>query len=116
MSYDKASDRFGAAASTRQSPAVEAVKLTAAMVSDTADLATYAKAVRIWNGTATALTVMATPLAAGSDLAAAAVPITVPAGSVGYEPISVRRVWSTGSTGLSAALAAGTAEVLLLIA
>jgi hypothetical protein len=116
MSYDKTADRFGAAASTRQSPAVEAVKLTAAMVSDTADLATYAKAMRVWNGTATAITILATPLAAASDLAAAAVPITIPAGSTGYEPISVRRVWATGSTGLVAALSGGTAEVLLLIA
>ena len=116
MTYDSKFDRFGSAASTRQSPAIEAVKLTAAMVSDTTDLATYAKALRVWNGTTAAVTLMVTPLAAASDLAAAAVPITVPAGGVGYEPLSVRRVWSTGSTGLSAALGAGTVEVLLLTA
>lgn len=114
MTYDLRADRFGAASSTRQSPAVEATALTLAMVSDTADLTTYAKALRIWNGSAAAVTLMVTPSAATSDLAAAAVPITVPSGAAGYEAVSVRRIWSTGSTGLLAGLTAATVEVLLL--
>lgn len=116
MPYDSKVDRFGSSAASRQSPALDAVKLTAAMLSDTTDLTTYAKALRVWNGSASAVTAMATPLAATSDLAAAAVPITVPAGAAGYEAIAVRRIWATGSTGLAAALAAGTVEVLLLTA
>ncbi len=116
MPYDAKTDRFGSSAASRQSPALDAVKLTAAMLSDTTDLATYAKALRVWNGSSSTLTVLATPLAAASDLAAAAVPITVPVGVVTYEAIGVRRIWATGSTGLAAALAAGTAEVLLLTA
>jgi hypothetical protein len=116
MPYDNKIDRFGSSATSRQSPALDAVKLTSAMLSDTTDLTTYAKALRIWNGSAAAVTVLATPLAAASDLAAGAVPITVPAGATGYEAIAVRRVWSTGSTGLAAALTAGTVEVLLLTA
>lgn len=116
MPYDNKIDRFGSSAASRQSPALDVMKLTSAMLSDTADLTVYAKALRIWNGSGGAVTVMATPLAAASDLAAAAVPITVPPGAVAYEAISVRRVWTTGSTGLAAALAAGTVEVLLLTA
>ena len=114
MAYDSKADRFGSVASTRQSPAIDALALTAAMISDGVDLPVYAKALRIWNGSSAAVTVMATPLTATSDTAV--VPITVPPGCLGYEPISVRRIWSTGSTGLAAALAAGTAEVLLLTA
>lgn len=114
MTYDVRSDRHGAGSATRQSPAIEATLLTAAMVSDGVDLAPYAKALRICNAGSTAVTFKVTPLAAASDAAAAAVPITVPAGAVGYEPISVRRIWATGSTGLAAGLAAGTLEVLLL--
>ncbi|MBV5263162.1 spike base protein, RCAP_Rcc01079 family [Pinisolibacter aquiterrae] len=114
MTYHIEADRFGAAASTRQSPAVEAVALTSAMVSDTADLATYAKALRVWNGGSSAITLLVTPLGASSDLAAAAVPITVPSGQAGYEAISVRRIWATGSTGLLAGLTAASVEVLLL--
>lgn len=115
MTYDPHADRLGTATATRQSPAVDVARLTAAMVSDTADLPVYAKALRIWNGTAAAVTVMATPLAADGDTAASAVPITVPAGSAAIEPISVRRIWSTGSTGLAAGLGAATVEVLLLL-
>lgn len=116
MTYDVRADRFGANTATRQSPAVDAVRLTAAMVSDSADLTGYAKALRVWNGSTAAVTLMVTPLAAASDLAAAAVPLTVAAGTGAYEAIAVRRVWATGSTGLVAALTAGTVEVLLLTA
>jgi hypothetical protein len=113
MTYDKSADRYASTAASRQAPAVDAVKLTPAMLSDGADLAAYAKALRIWNGSSAAVTLLVTPVRTTSDLAAAAVPITVPAGAAGWEPISARRIWSTGSTGLATALAAGTVEVLL---
>ena len=71
MTYHIEADRFGAAASTRQSPAVEAVALTSAMVSDTVDLATYAKALRVWNGGSSAITLLVTPLGAASDASVA---------------------------------------------
>ena len=114
MTYDAHADRLGGGAATRQSPADEVARLTQAMLSDTTDLTTYAKALRIWNGSAANVTLLVTPLAAGSDAAAAAVPITIPAGAALYEPISLRRVWSTGSTNLAAGLASGAVEVLLL--
>ena len=113
MTYDRTRDPYATHAPSGPTQALAAVKLTAAMVSDTADIATYAKALRVWNGSSAAVTLMVTPLMAASDLAAAAVPITVPAGAVMLEPIAVRRVWSTGSTGLVSALGAGTVEVLL---
>jgi hypothetical protein len=115
MTYDRTADRFGSASISRQTPAADAVRLTAAALSDTADLAVYAKALRVWNGSAAAVTVLVTPLHAADDTAAGAVPVTIPAGGAAWEPISVRRVWSTGSTGLAAALAAGTVEVLLAV-
>jgi hypothetical protein len=114
MTYDARADRHGGSPATRQSPAADVVRLTAAMLSDTADLATYARALRVWNGSASPVTLLVTPLAAASDAAASAVPITVPAGAVTWEPISIRRLWTTGSTGLAAALTAGTVEVLLV--
>lgn len=114
MTYDAHADRHGGSPATRQSPAVDAVRLTAAMLSDTADLAIYARALRVWNGSAAPVTLLATPLSAVSDLAPGAVPITVPAGAATWEPISIRRLWATGSTGLAAALTAGTVEVLLV--
>jgi hypothetical protein len=115
MTYDRTKDRLGYAFATREGAAVDAVKLTAAMLSDTADLSTYAKALRIWNGSATAVTLKVTPLRASDDTVAGAVTVTVPAGVAAWEPISIRRIWSTGSTGLAAALAAGTMEVLLVV-
>lgn len=114
MTYSAAADPFSSMSVTREAPAQAAVKLTTSMLSDTAPLATCAKALRVWNGSSAAVTLMVTPLMSSSDLAADAVPITVPAGTVCPEPIAVRRIWSTGSTGLAAALAAGTVEVLLL--
>lgn len=113
MPYDRSKDPFSLASSSADAPARAAVKLTSAMVSDTADLPTYAKALRVWNGTGGTLSLMVTPLRAADDTAAGAVPLTLP-GVVGYEAIAVRRIWSTGSTGLVAGLAAGTVEVLLL--
>lgn len=113
MPYDHSADLLASTAASRQSPAIDATKLTSAMLSDTADLAPYAKALRILNNSNAAVTVLVTPLLSATDLAADAVPITVPAGIAAWEPIGVRRVWSTGSTGLAAGLDAGTVEVLL---
>jgi hypothetical protein len=118
MPYDPTKDRAfsqGQRAAPRpDDPATGAVRLTSAMVSDTTDLPTYAKAFRIWNGSGALVTLMVTPLHATDDTAAGAVPLTLPAGVVGYEAMAVRRIWSTGSTGLGAGLVAGTVEVLLL--
>lgn len=114
MAYNSSSDPHANGAGGVLSPARDAVKLTSAMLSDTTDLATYAKALRVWNGTTANVTLLVTPLTGVSDLAADAVPITIPAGAATLEPISVRRIWSTGSTNLAAGLAAGTVEVLLL--
>lgn len=114
MSVDVTKSPYARFVLSRESPAMRATKLTAAMISDTTDLAAYAKALRVYNGSSDSVTVLVTPEFSTSDLAADAVPITVPAGTAGWEPIGVRRVWSTGSTGLVAALAAGTVEVLLV--
>jgi hypothetical protein len=102
MPYTAASDNFAHVTPDRSGPAVDAILLTPALVSDTTDLPTYAKALRIYvpsGGSPVTLTV--TPLAAGSDTIS--MPITVPAGGVFYEAISVRRIWSTGSVNLFAA-------------
>lgn len=114
MPADATKSPYANYSGSRDTPATKAVKLTSAMVSDTTDLAAYAKALRVYNGSSAAITLLVTPEFSASDLAADAVPITVPAGVASYEPISVRRIWSTGSTGLVAALGAGTVEVLLL--
>lgn len=93
----------------RSAPARRVAELTAAQLSDTADLTSYAKALRVWNGSGATVTLKVQPLLGDQP-----VRITVPDGAAGYEPIGVRRVLSTGSTGLAAGLAAGTVQVLLL--
>lgn len=104
MPYDKQYDRSAGLAVGRDTPATDVVKLTSAMVSDSADLAIYAKALRVWvPASAGAVTLMVTPLAATDDTAAGAVPLTVPAGTAAWEPISVRRIWATGSVAWNAA-------------
>jgi hypothetical protein len=101
MPYSSASDKFANVSPERSGPSVDAVQLTSAMVSDTADLPTYAKALRIYvPSTGSAVTITVTPLGAASDTIS--VPITVPPGGVTYEPISVRRIWATGSANLFA--------------
>ncbi|TBW40978.1 hypothetical protein EYW49_02135 [Siculibacillus lacustris] len=107
-------DRFGSTSPTRETPAVEATTLTTLALSDTVDLPVCAKALRVWNGTGGKITLLVTPIKNADDGLAGAVPLSVPAGVVGYEAIAVRRIWSTGSTGLAAGLAAGTVEVILL--
>lgn len=101
MPYTAASDAYARVAPDRSGPAVDAILLTSALVSDTTDLPTYAKALRIYvPATASAVTLTVTPVAASSDTIS--VPITVPPGGVYYEAISVRRIWSTGSANLFA--------------
>jgi hypothetical protein len=101
MPYTPASDNFTHVSPDRSGPSVDVIQLTSAMVSDTTDLATYAKALRVYvPSTGAAVTLSVTPLAAATDTVT--VPITVPPGGVYYEAISVRRIWSTGSSNLFA--------------
>ena len=97
----------------RGTPATRAVNLTTGMISDTADLAGAAKALRIYNGSSAAITVLVTPEQQTDVTSAGAIPITVPAGIAETVPLSVRRIWSTGSTGLAAGITAGTVCVTL---
>lgn len=114
MTFDATRSAYANFSNSRGSPATRATLLTTGMVSDSADLATYAKALRVYNGSSAAVTLLVTPELAEDSTSAGAVPVTVPAGVSTYEALGVRRIWSTGSTGLVAALTAGTVEVLLL--
>lgn len=98
---------------TRSDPSILARNLVAVDLTDTGDLAVSAKAFEVWNGTAADVKLKITSI--GTDPAEEAAPflVTVPAGSLRVVPTSARRIWSTGSTGLAAGLAAGTVEVLL---
>jgi hypothetical protein len=107
MTYDPAKNRTAAA--QRSAPAENAIALTAAMVADS-DLATYAKSFRVYNMSAAAIVVAVTPLHADDG---AKVSFTIGAGEKETIPLAVRRVWSTGSTGLAAGLGAGTVECQL---
>ena len=109
--YDSSKDRLPRATPRTESPISDGYQVTAAMVSDSADLPTYAQSLRIWNGTTGTIRLMVTLMRTESDLAAAAVPIDCPPG-ISWEPLRVRRIWSAGSTGLAAALTAGTASVV----
>jgi hypothetical protein len=101
MPYTPASDNFTHVSPDRSGPAVDAILLTSAMVSDATDLTIYAKALRIYvPSTASAVTLAVTPLAAANDTIV--VPITVPPGGAYYEAISIRRIWATGSANLFA--------------
>lgn len=60
--------------------------------SDTVDLTSYALGLRIWNPNATASTVKFETVD-GNEIT-----ITVPATSLIVEPVSVARVWATGTT------------------
>lgn len=93
----------------RSTPARRAEELTADLLSDTVDLTAYAKALRVWNGSGAAVTLMVQPILGNTP-----VRVTVPDGAAGYEAISARRILATGSTGLAAGLIAGTVQVLLL--
>jgi hypothetical protein len=113
MPYDLTRDPRRNLRTEQVDPASRVEALTTAAVSDASDLPVYPKALRVWNGSLSAVTLMVTPARAPSDTTA--VPITIPAGGLTIEPISVRRIWATGSTGLLAGLASGEVEVLLLL-
>lgn len=104
MAYDGSRDRRGAASS----PAEAGYNLTASMVSDTADLAVYGKALRIRNGSTADIKIVMTPIHASADTST--MTITIGVGEREILPIAVRRIWSTGSTGLVAGIGAGTVE------
>lgn len=106
--YDQTRDPLAGNLPTRDAPAIDGYMLAPAMLSDTADLATYGKSLRIKNGTSSAIVIVVTPLRAESD--AAKLSFTVEAGDRETLAVAVRRVWSNGSTGLAAGLAAGTVE------
>lgn len=93
----------------KATPAEAGYNLTAAMMADDADLPIYGKALRIRNGSTADVKIVVTPLHAATDTAT--IGFTIGAGEREILPVSVRRIWSTGSTGLAAALTAGTAEV-----
>lgn len=81
---------------SRGSPATRAVPVAA---SDAADLATYAKALRVFNPAGAAATVRVTYAEEANDQAT--VDLVFPPGLT-IEPSAVRRVWKTGTgAGLS---------------
>lgn len=109
--YDPSKDRLPRATPRTESPISDGYQVTAAMVSDSADLPTYAQSLRVWNGTTGTIRIKVTLMRTEDDTAVAAVPIDCPPG-ISWEAARVRRIWSTGSTGLIAALTAGTAAIV----
>lgn len=105
MAYDQTKDRR----SDKSSPAEAGYNLTAAMVADDTDLPTYGKSIRIRNGTSVDVKIVVTPIRAESDTAV--MTFTIGAGDRETLPLGLRRVWSSGSTGLVAGITAGTVEV-----
>ncbi|MCA0399822.1 MAG: hypothetical protein LCH38_03300 [Proteobacteria bacterium] len=91
--YNPAADPFQGYARSPEAVAFDAVPVTPA---DGANLAAYAKALRIFVPAATAsATLRVTPLHAADD--ANTVTLSFPSG-VHYEPLCVRRVWATGTS------------------
>lgn len=105
MAYDGLRDRRNGPSS----PAEAGYNLTAAMVSDSADLAVYGKALRVRNGSTADVKIVVTPIHASVDTAT--MTVTIGAGEREILPIAVRRIWSTGSTRLVAGIGADTVEV-----
>lgn len=92
-------------------PASSIDTLTYAMTSDTTDLSVTARSLRVYNGSANPVTLM---VLAEDDTNQKA--ITIPAGSLSYEPIKVKRILRTGSTNLITAGAITTGvEITLLL-
>lgn len=89
--YDSSHDIFSLVAASATSPARLATLVTP---SDTANLAPYAKALRVYAATGPA-TIRITPLRAADD--DDTVTLTIVAG-VTIEAIAARRVWSTGTS------------------
>lgn len=95
MPYDQASDRFHGSSASSSAPARACVAVTP---SDAANLAVYAKSLRIYvpaNISGGVATVVVTPLLAASD--GDTVTLSVPPG-IAIEPLAVRRVWATGTS------------------
>lgn len=77
-------------------PSDPAAKAAAVLPSDTADLPAYAKALRIFvPSTIPTASVVVTPLLADDDTGTVTLHVTA---GVTFEPLSVRRVWATGTT------------------
>lgn len=118
MPYDKTRDCFRSTPSDRTGPGRKVAKLAYGQISDASDLTIYAQSMRIYNGSAAAITLMVTPIDPGAgDLITDAIPITVPAGACQWEPIGARRIWTTasGSTGLTSGGAIATGVEVLLV-
>lgn len=97
----------------RADPSILTKNLAVAAMSDTVDLDVWPKAFEIANTTAATIAVKFTPIGEFVDTVPDPVVELVPAGSVRPFDCGARRIWSTGSTGLAAAITAGTASVLL---
>lgn len=104
MSYDQTRDRRA----DKSAPAEAGYNLTAAMVADGVDLPIYGKSFRLRNASAADVKIAVTPMHAAAD--ASPMILTVGAGDREVFSLAVRRIWSTGSTGLAAGLTAGTVE------
>jgi hypothetical protein len=95
MPYDASADPYHSSSNSASAPARAIAAVTP---SDAANLATYAKALRIYVPASVAGgvgTVRVTPLRAASD--ADTVTLSVLPG-VSVEPLAVRRVWATGTS------------------
>ncbi|MCA0405379.1 MAG: hypothetical protein LCH39_04435 [Proteobacteria bacterium] len=92
-SYDPARNPSASYARSAGDPAGSAIDI---VPNDAANLTSYVKALRIYvPATLAEATVRVTPTLAEDD--ASFVTLRFPAG-VSYEPLSVRRVWATGTT------------------
>lgn len=109
--YNQTNNHFDKFVQTRSDPAVNAVNLTPADVSNENDLSVYPKALRVYNGSANPIVIVVTPVFADRD--DAKVSHTIAAGGTERIDMGVRRIWSDGSTGLVAGLTLGSVEVVL---
>ena len=92
-SYDPTTDPLNGVAG---GATIVAKNVAAVTPSDTLDLATYARAVRVYvPATLTEASVRVTPLLASDDAATATLKFSPGAW---IEPIAIRRVWATGTT------------------
>ncbi len=112
MSYSSEKDPLPRATARRESPAVKGRMLVAGDLSDSADLAVYAKSARVYNKTSSAIAIVVTPM---KNADADTMIFTIPAGERETIPLMFRRVWVTGSTGLQTGLTASTVEVQLYL-
>jgi len=99
-------------AAKRADPSVRTANLAQSQLSDSADLATAAKAFEVTNTGTTNAKVKYTPIGRADLADLSPVTITVLAGSTRVIDAGAKRFWLTSSD-LSAGLTAGTLEVLL---